>query len=149
MLDLSNVPAEFVDVEFPADPNYVAGDITVIGEMPRCRAYGDSQVMVPTAEWKPLSQAIAAEGGGCTRYVTRVLNQSSEGSCVGNAGTQQHQILQAKQFGKANVTQLSAISLYQLIGRSPNNGLWSWGVLGIPSSTATSHTMAMTPTWCM
>lgn len=43
-------------------------------------------------------------------------------NCVGNAATQAQQIVQAKQFGKDKVTQLSASSLYQLIGRSPGSG---------------------------
>jgi intein/homing endonuclease len=43
-------------------------------------------------------------------------------NCVANACAQSHEIMQAAQFGKANVTALSAISLYKRIGRSPGSG---------------------------
>lgn len=43
-------------------------------------------------------------------------------NCVGAAGTQAMQVLQAREVGKDRVVKLSAISLYQLIGRSPNSG---------------------------
>lgn len=43
-------------------------------------------------------------------------------NCVGNMEAQFHQVLQARQFGKDRVKQLSAASAYKQIGRSPNSG---------------------------
>jgi hypothetical protein len=43
-------------------------------------------------------------------------------NCVANACSQAHEIIQAIQFGKENVTPLSAISLYKRIGSSPSSG---------------------------
>lgn len=69
-----------------------------------------------------MANAIQVAGGGCSQLVSRIYNQGNEGSCVANACSQAHEIIQAKQFGKANVVPLSAISLYKRIGRSPNSG---------------------------
>lgn len=66
--------------------------------------------------------AIEAAGGGAERLVTRIYSQGQEGSCVANATSQSHEVVQAKQFGKENVIHLSAISLYKRIGRSPGSG---------------------------
>lgn len=86
------------------------------------RSYGDEAPVYPESQWKEMAEAMAKAGGGCTQLVTRVYNQKSEGSCVANATSQSHEIVQATQFGKDRVVHLSAISLYKRIGRSASSG---------------------------
>lgn len=114
---------KFVDVDFEKDPLYVFGDqgARLFGD-PRFHEYGDVVPVIPESEWKGLVEKMEAESGGNERLITRIFNQGNEGSCVGNAGTQAHQIVQALQFGKESVVQLSASSLYKQIGRSPSSG---------------------------
>jgi hypothetical protein len=120
--NIDNIDPRFVDVDFRAyNPN--SGCLGVNPDYDqRFRAYEDSQPLVPTGDWQKHHEAMEAEGGGAERLVTRVFNQKSEGSCVGNAWTQATQVVCATQFGKENVVQLSAISAYKQIGRSPGSG---------------------------
>lgn len=122
----------FTDVDFRKDPRYVLGDLTPDD----CRAfdlgprlfgasapsYEDFYATIPESEWRDRIDAIDKQGGGMDTLVTRIFDQGQEGSCVGNAGTQGHQVIQALQYGKDNVVQLSAVSLYQQIGSSPGSG---------------------------
>lgn len=114
---------DFLDVDFVNDPHYVFGDLGVpkFEEQP-CSSYGDEVPVLPESQWKGFSEQIQAAGGGCAQLVSRIYNQKNEGSCVANACSQAHEIVQAKQFGKANVVHLSAMSLYKRIGSSPNSG---------------------------
>lgn len=116
-----DIDDRYVDVDFTKESQYVFGDLGT-----RCfgapREYSDVAPVIPESEWKGLIEQMEADKGGSERLVTRIFNQGNEGSCVGNAGTQAHQIVQALQYGKENVTQLSASSLYKQIGRSPNSG---------------------------
>jgi len=114
---------DFVDVDFRKCAEYVKGDL---GRRPGnpllCRSYEEAFAEVPESQHDELIEKLDAAGGGLDRLVVEVKNQRNEGSCVGNAGTQGVQVVQAAQFGKQNVTPLSAVSLYQLIGSSPNSG---------------------------
>ena len=67
----------------------------------------------------PVYCATVPNGTLVTRRNKSVL---ISGNCVGNAWTQQTQIVSAVQFGKPNVTILSACSAYKQIGSSPNSG---------------------------
>jgi hypothetical protein len=88
----------------------------------RCRRYKEAEQLIPESQWESLSEEIKVAGGGNSRYVKWMLNQGSEGSCVGHAWTQQVQMVFAKQFGLDRAIRLSAISAYQLIGRSAQSG---------------------------
>ncbi len=122
-MDLSNIDPRFVDVDFRGEALYTFGDT---GPKPIAAGafadYEDSATIYPPNQWAEMVKAMDADGGGAERLITRILNQSNEGSCVGNATVQAHQIVQGKQLGKQNVRQLSAISLYKQIGSSPNSG---------------------------
>jgi len=114
--------ADFVDVDFTQDPRYVFGDA---GH--RCFSefkahFADNVEVIPESQWKDLIAEMDAAGGGADQLVTRIYDQKNEGSCVANACSQACEIAQAVQFGKENVTHLSAMSLYKRIGRSPNSG---------------------------
>lgn len=113
----------FEDVDFTKDPNYVRGDITPTGEkFAGIREYGDEVPTIEESDWKGLVDKMEEDGGGAERLIVNVFNQRNEGSCVANACAQAMQIVQARQFGKANVTKLSAMSLYKRIGSGPNSG---------------------------
>lgn len=113
----------FVDVDFPADPNFTFGDLgkRAFDDVAR-GSYSDIANIIPESKWKDEAVAMQAAGGGCAQLVSRIYDQGNEGSCVANACSQAHEIIQAKQGGKENVIHLSAISLYKRIGRSPNSG---------------------------
>lgn len=117
---MSTINPKFLDVDFTKDPRYVCG-YQAVGDH-RCLAYADSTDLIPESEWRELVALIDAGGGGADRLVTRIYDQKNEGSCVANACSQGHEILQAKQLGRDRVTHLSAMSLYKRIGSSPNSG---------------------------
>lgn len=119
---MSDPIAQFLDVDFTRDPHYTKGYDTV-GEIGLFGAYEDfGSEMIPESEWKDRVAEMDRDESGCDSLVTRIYNQGREGSCVANACAQSHEIMQAAQLGKANVTALSAISLYKRIGRSPGSG---------------------------
>lgn len=111
-----------VDVDFPSDPSFTFGDQGFAAFGPPRAPYGESVNVIPESQWRDMAEAIKAAGGGCSQLVSRIYNQGNEGSCVANACSQAHEIIQAKTYGKANVVHLSAISLYKRIGRSANSG---------------------------
>lgn len=110
-----------VDVDFTEDPNYVCGDLGA----PLCGEYkefADEEEVYTRAQVEEKVREQETSGGTMDELVRWILNQMREGSCVGNAITQAIMILLAKQFGKAWVTALSAISIYKQIGRSAQSG---------------------------
>lgn len=111
----------FVDVDFTKSPLYTRGDNGARPLRQALRSYEAEAPQIPESQWPAEAEKIK-DGDGLDWLVTRIFNQGNEGSCVGNAAAQQHQILQAKQFGIDNVVQLSAMSMYQLIGSGPNSG---------------------------
>lgn len=113
---------QFLDVDFTRQPQYVPG-YESIGDVSRYATYGDyAGDMIPESEWKDRVAEIDANNSGADALVTRIYNQGQEGSCVANATCQSHEVRQALQFGLDRVTHLSAISVYQFIGRSPSSG---------------------------
>jgi hypothetical protein len=116
------IDPEFLDVDFPLQPQFVFGDLG----LPFCGSYGESYEdrygTLSDAEINQAIEAMDAAGGGADQLVSRIYNQQQEGSCVANATSQAHEIIQAKQFGIERVVHLSAISLYKRIGRSPSSG---------------------------
>lgn len=113
---------EFIDIDFSTQPQFVRGDLGRNPSKLMCAAADDQVPLLAEDTWRGLAEQTDAAGGGLDRLVTRIFNQGQEGSCVANATTQLHQVMQAFQAGKSNVTQLSAISLYKRIGRSAQSG---------------------------
>jgi len=118
----ADIDDRFVDVDFEQDENYVFGDLGVQVFGSSLQDYEGSEPVYTDSEIRSEIEKIDADGGGLDRLVTRIFNQGREGSCVANACSQANQIIQAKQFGKDRVVQLSAISLYKRIGRSAQSG---------------------------
>ena len=112
---------KFVDVDFTKDPNY-AGGFSGMGSMNVCMNVGDSVQIINEGDWPALMAKQELEKTSLDYLVTRIYNQKNEGSCVANATSQSHEIVQARQFGKPNVIHLSAMSLYKRIGSSPGSG---------------------------
>lgn len=119
---MSDIIAQFLDVDFQQDPNYVFGDLGVQRFGASYTDYSDAEEVLTDAEIDQAIDKIDEDNGSLDRLVTRIYNQKNEGSCVANACSQANEIIQAKQFGKDRVVHLSAISLYKRIGRSPNSG---------------------------
>lgn len=113
---------DFEDVDFTKDPRFVFGDLGVGAFASPRECFEDRVAVIPRNQWEAEIEKIQAAGGGAERLVTRIYDQGREGSCVANACSQAHEILQALQFGKDRVVHLSAISLYKRIGRSPGSG---------------------------
>lgn len=123
------IDPRFVDVDLEAEAkrlDFILGDKspqTKLGEMPSgvMRGYGDEFEILPEAERTREIEKMDEEGG-LEMLVRWILNQGREGSCVGNAWTQALMVALAAQIGEANIVQLSAISGYKQIGRSPGSG---------------------------
>jgi hypothetical protein len=111
----------FLDIDFEKCPEYTFGDRghAVFGD---AEDYEEKFGVLSDAEIQECIEAMNAAGGGAEHLVTRIYDQKSEGSCVANACSQAHEIVQALQLGKDKVTHLSAMSLYRRIGRSPSSG---------------------------
>lgn len=113
---------QFVDVDFTKDPSYVFGDLGGTFETP-CGNYESAEPLLTWSEIDGAIDALDSEQESSLEYlVRRVYNQRNEGSCVGNAGTQGIEVVGVKEFGKELMPELSAISLYKQIGRSPSSG---------------------------
>jgi hypothetical protein len=116
------IDKDLIDVDFADHREFVFGDLGRRAFEPRFQSYADVVPVIPESQWPEEAEKIKAAGGGCSALVTRIYDQKSEGSCVANACSQAHEIVQAKQFGRENVVHLSAISLYKRIGRSAQSG---------------------------
>jgi hypothetical protein len=119
---MPDIDETFIDVHFPDFDEYTFGDLGVSFCANYGQSYEDRFGVLSDAEIDAAIEAIDAAGGGIDQLVTRIYNQKNEGSCVANATSQAHEVVQARQFGKDRVVPLSAISLYKRIGRSPNSG---------------------------
>lgn len=118
------IDPRFIDVDFPSQPQYrfgCAGERTLDQDGPQL-CYEDAVEILSESRVREIIEAIEREGSGIENLVTRIYNQLNEGSCVANACGQAHEVIQARQFGRDRVTPLSAMSLYQFIGSSPNSG---------------------------
>lgn len=122
-----HIDPKFIDVDLDAEAKRLGilkGYAAAAGQRftdATGKCYGDVYPVLSDAERTAAIERLDAEGGS-ERLITRIFDQDGEGSCVGNATTQGQQVLQAKQFGKDRVVQLSAISMYKQIGSSPNSG---------------------------
>lgn len=112
----------FVDVDFTREKRYTAGALPRVMDLFAGPSAQDVVPLIPRGQWPDLIAKREADGVSLSRMVSRIFDQKNEGSCVANATAQAHEICQAAQFGKANVIELSAISLYKRIGSSPDSG---------------------------
>lgn len=123
------IDPRFVDVDLEAEARrlgFVPGDLAspkqrFTDKPPGFMTYGDEFEILPEAERTAAIEKMDEEGG-LENLVRWILNQKSEGSCVGNAETQAVMVSMAGQFGESNIVQLSACSAYKQIGRSPGSG---------------------------
>lgn len=129
----STLPADprYHNTDFPRWRQYVPGELRPRGRHAQARrsellaslpTYEDICGTIPRSDWETLAEEQEQTKTGAEWLVSRIFNQGQEGSCVGNMAVQQHEIVQALQFGLDRVTSLSPISLYQLIGRSAGSG---------------------------
>jgi hypothetical protein len=120
------IDPRYLDVDFPSEKKFTFGfDVPDPADASKFFAGPFFEDVVPVMTESQLREAaerLDASKGGLEYMVTRIYNQKSEGSCVANAGGQAHEIKQAIQFGRENVTHLSAISIYDIIGRSAGSG---------------------------
>lgn len=119
---MPDIDDRYVDVDFTKEPQYVFGALP-----PKCfdtaPTFEDSvQVWTDSQIEACIEKMDAGEEPSCEDLITRVFDQMQEGSCVADASSQAVEIIQALQFGKANVVHLSAISLYKRIGSGPMSG---------------------------
>lgn len=115
----------FVDVDFQQeaeDGSYSMGALAPALFGSRQPSFEDAIQTIPRSSWESLIKGIDDSGVWTEHLITRIYNQGSEGSCVSNATSQAHEIVQARTYGKDKVVHLSAISLYKRCGRSPGSG---------------------------
>jgi hypothetical protein len=122
------IDPKFVDVDLEAEAKrrgipagYHAWHLQNFADESTYRTYGAEFEIQSEAERTRRIEQMDEEGG-LERLVRWILNQKSEGSCVGNAWTQATMVKLAAQIGEANIVPLSAISAYKQIGRSPGSG---------------------------
>ena len=126
MADSIIVDPKFLNIDFSKQPEFTQGDLTqgrfgseLFGNIPN---FAEAVPELGDRDIEAYIERISHEKMGLEWLVKYVLNQGREGSCVGNGVIAGTQVIQAKEFGLDDVTPLSAISLYQLIGRSANSG---------------------------
>lgn len=119
---IDNIDDRYVDVDFTKEEPYVFGDLGGLAFAGRLPVFEDNFPLLSEAEIDAAIEAKMAADLCGADYVTRIMNQGQEGSCVGNMLAQALECLQAKQYGKDAVIPISAISLYKQIGRSPSSG---------------------------
>ena len=119
---ITEIDDKYVDYDFQTDPAFVFGDLgnPLFGSP--FESYEDRYGTLSDSEIQAEIERTEAEGLGQENVITRVYNQKNEGSCVANAYGAGHELCQAIQVGTENVIPLSAISLYDRIGRSAQSG---------------------------
>lgn len=112
----------YIDCDFTREPQFTFGDLGARRFGAQLPTFEDAIPLIDESQWQPMCEQIDASAGWTELLVTRIFNQGSEGSCVSNATTQAHEVIQAQQFGKDAVVQLSPISLYKRVARSAGSG---------------------------
>lgn len=77
--------------------------------------------LIPESQWR---ERIERMSGALRALVRTVKNQGSNGSCTGAMGVDCAMIAQAYQYGTANWTDLSIMSVYKSIGRTSQSGAY-------------------------
>lgn len=117
-----DIDDRYLDVTFTEEVPYIFGDKGIPLFASFGPSYEDLYGVMSDTDIDAAIEAMDASHNGPEWLVTRIFDQKQEGSCVANATSQAHEIIQAKQFGKDRVVHLSAISLYKRIGSSPSSG---------------------------
>jgi len=81
-----------------------------------------SSELIPETEWDDIIKQQDAQGGWLERRLVEIKDQDGEGSCVAQAATTAHQIMQALEWGDDQVRILSAISVYRECAPGPGTG---------------------------
>lgn len=84
--------------------------------------FEEAESIIPSSEWNDRINERDATYSWPSELITWVCDQDGEGSCVSNATTKQHEVIQARQFGMDQVVRLSPVSLYKETGSSPGSG---------------------------
>lgn len=123
MLDIDQIDSQYIDTDLGVEGKLLGippGNLG-LGTF-AAPFYEDAVELIDEKDWKELADLAQKNKTALSWLIQWVLSQLSEGSCVGNAFTQGGQALLAKVFGKEFAVQLSAISCYKQIGRSPGSG---------------------------
>ena len=78
----------------------------------------NSSEVIPRSEWREAAEAIR----GQETLVQKIKDQGQEGSCASNAAGQALEMVYVSQGGEKSWVELSAMSLYKRVGRSPQSG---------------------------
>lgn len=123
---MPDIDPRWIDVDFEKEDKFVFGHVEPDDSLARSlragTAFEDAVPVMTESELRAAAERLDDSKGGLEYMVTQIYDQGGEGSCVANAGGQAHEIIQAKTLGRENVTHLSAISMYDFIGRSPGSG---------------------------
>lgn len=116
------IDPQFIDVNFPSQPEYTFGDrgLGAFGAT-GLADYEQTLGVIPESEWRGLAEAMDANQTGLEWLIKHVFNQGQEPSCVSNATAQGMMVCAARQYGMERVPILSPISLYKRVG-SPSSG---------------------------
>ena len=130
-----------VDVDFTTCPQYIQGYVPgfKFDKGAKFTRFSDRRIVVPEKDWKPLGREIRKKGGGSSRMLRRISNQRQEGSCVSHGSTYSSMICYARQLGIKRAIDLSPMSLYKQIGRSPGSGAY------VPDAIDTLSTLGQLP----
>lgn len=117
--------SKFIDVDFTTDPRYVPGYSPKFRSHKKrfgAAVFGDRFEVLSAKDRREAADQTQKDGGLLSLLIKRILNQLSEGSCVGQMGAQALMVLMSKAVGKDLSIDMSAQSLYRQIGSSPNSG---------------------------
>lgn len=130
----SEIGDDFIDIDFveSADENdkmtgYLPMTDEEINELyasELVRNFADDNKLIPESEWEDYIKKQDVNGGWLERRLVEMKDQKNEGSCVANATTTSHQIMQSNHWkgGDAVVRILSAISVYRECAPGPSTG---------------------------
>lgn len=121
------IDPQFVDVDFEKESLRLGlsrGCEGFLRPGQRFRSFADMANIIPQSQWEDLAIQGDTEKTNGAYLVTRVMDQTQEGSCVGNATAQCIECTQSASFGKENKIDISAISIYKSIGSSPQSGAY-------------------------
>ena len=126
-IDFDKVNPTFIDCNFPSQPRFTFGCQPPNQLKEFCsglRAYEDVEPPIASSQWIEIAKETLAQKAGAEWLVSRIYDQSQEGSCVANMKSQQCEVQQALQWGLDRVVHMSAISLYKRIGSSAQSGAY-------------------------
>jgi len=118
-----DIDDRWCDVDFTKESRARGSLPRIVDETKRYSVAEEVMEQIPEDLWRSEVERLDEAGGGLDRLVVEIKDQKNWPSCVGNATTQLHQVLQAAQFGKDRVVRLSAMSLYKQIGNATSGAM--------------------------